>query len=60
MEAIKINKRTKCPYVGCINTQPVKFDDLVTDNELRRKIETARTQQMENEKEMTEDLPNYF
>jgi SUMO ligase MMS21 Smc5/6 complex component len=48
-EAIKLNPRTKCPYLGCGNKQPVKLDDFAKDDDLRHKIDIARTQQCEQE-----------
>lgn len=51
-EAIKVNPRTKCPYLGCGSKQPVRVENLVRDDVLRRKINTARTQQVEQEENM--------
>lgn len=45
--AIKMNSRVKCPYLGCGNKKPMTINDLVKDDELRLKIDTARTQQQE-------------
>lgn len=50
--AIRVNPRTKCPYLGCGNKYPVRSVDLVLDDELRRKIDVARTQQVEHEESM--------
>lgn len=39
LDAIKINKRAKCPYLGCGNKQPVAQSHLRDDEELKKQIE---------------------
>jgi SUMO ligase MMS21 Smc5/6 complex component len=44
-EAIKVNRNTRCPYMGCNNKVPIQDQYLEVDNVLRKRIEDAQTQQ---------------
>lgn len=58
LEAIKVNRAIKCPYLGCGNKQPVKENHLKKDEVLRRNIEEARKHQEEEENFEMNDSDN--
>lgn len=53
-EAIKINKRTKCAYVGCTNQSFITQADLIEDRSLKRKL-LQEQQDMEQQEDSLED-----
>lgn len=50
--AIQMNKRMRCPYMGCSNKRHVAAEHLVEDNQLRAKLTRLVTQRQE---QMDED-----
>jgi SUMO ligase MMS21 Smc5/6 complex component len=53
MDAMKANKRTKCAYVGCTNSQPVLKHHLEEDLALKTQIISTLTQ---HEEGMVQDV----
>lgn len=53
--SILASKRVRCPYLGCGNKHHLQLDHLEVDDELKRKIDTARTQQVEQEENRQEN-----
>jgi SUMO ligase MMS21 Smc5/6 complex component len=50
--SIKLNKRVKCPYMGCSSKRPVTAENLQEDHQLKAKLNQLITQR---EEEMDED-----
>ncbi|KAG5680859.1 hypothetical protein PVAND_010340 [Polypedilum vanderplanki] len=58
MNAIKMNSKTKCAYLGCINKQPVLASHLKDDPIFKAKLDQIYTQRENNAQEGFENLEN--
>lgn len=48
MDAVLLNKRTRCAYVGCSNRQPITPLNLISDDILKARLDRKQTQQEVN------------
>lgn len=47
LEAIQMNRRTRCAYMGCSNKRPVTAENLEDDHQLKAKLDKLFTQREE-------------